>query len=108
MLSSQSAVYDPEELSLLGQILDVAVQSLPESMRTPYNCAQIARNILACAATGERDRVELELAAFEGNGRGMTDVWRRNDARVNEPHGGTRRHDVRSSDFRDNVRGHVN
>jgi hypothetical protein len=64
MLPSQSAVYYPEELSLLGQILDEAVQSLPASMRTPYNRAQIARNILTCAATGERDRVELELAAL--------------------------------------------
>jgi hypothetical protein len=34
MLPDQSAVYYPEELSLLGQILDQAVQSLPLSMRT--------------------------------------------------------------------------
>ena len=64
MLPSQSAVYYPEELSHLGQILDEAVQSLPASMRTPYNCTQVARNILACAATGKRNRIELELAAF--------------------------------------------
>jgi hypothetical protein len=32
MLPDQSAVYYPEELSLLGQILDQAVQSLPLSM----------------------------------------------------------------------------
>jgi hypothetical protein len=43
MLSDQSAVYYPEELSLLGQILDQAVQSLPLSMRTPQNRAAIAK-----------------------------------------------------------------
>jgi hypothetical protein len=64
MLPNQSAVYYPEELSLLGQILDQAVQSLPLSMRTPQNRAAIAKNILACAAAGERDPIELRLAAL--------------------------------------------
>lgn len=64
MLPTQSAVYDPEELSLLGQVLDETVQSLPVRMRTPSNRVEIARNILACAARGERDPVELELAAL--------------------------------------------
>jgi len=63
-LPDQSAVYYSEELSLLGQILDQAVQSLPLSMRTPQNRAAIAKNILACAATGERDAIELRLAAL--------------------------------------------
>jgi hypothetical protein len=54
MLPDQSAVYYPEELSLLGQILDQGVQSLPLSMRTPQNSAAIAKNMLACAANGER------------------------------------------------------
>jgi hypothetical protein len=65
MLPDQSAVYYPEELSLLGQIiLDQAVQSLPLRMRTPQNRAAIAKNILACAAVGERDPIELRLAAL--------------------------------------------
>jgi hypothetical protein len=64
MLPDQSAVYYPEELSLLERILDQAVQSLPLSMRTPQNRAAIAKNILACAATGERDPIELRLAAL--------------------------------------------
>ena len=63
-MPEQSAVYYPEELSLLGQILDQAVQSLPLSMRTPQNRAAIARSILACAAAGERDPTELRLAAL--------------------------------------------
>ena len=63
MLPDQSGVYDPEELSLLGQTLDQAVQSLPLSMRTPQNCTAFAKN-MACAATGERDPIELRLAAL--------------------------------------------
>ena len=75
MLPDQSAVYYPEELSLLGQILDQAVQLLPLSMRTPQNRAAIAKKILACAATGERDPDELRRAAlinFEDHCRGVT------------------------------------
>ena len=63
MLRARSVIYYPEELSLLGHILDQAIESLPAAMRTPYNQTEIARNILACAATGERDPIELELAA---------------------------------------------
>jgi len=64
VLPDQSAVYYPEELSLLGQILDQAVQSLPLNVRTPQNRAAIAKNILARAARGERDPDELRLAAL--------------------------------------------
>jgi hypothetical protein len=64
MLPEQSAVYYPEELSLLGQILDQPVQSSPLSRRTPQNRAAIAKNILVCAATGERDPIELRLASL--------------------------------------------
>jgi hypothetical protein len=64
MLPDQSAVYYPEELSLFGQILDQAVQSLPLNMRTPQNRAAIAKNILAVAVTGERDPIEIRLAAL--------------------------------------------
>jgi hypothetical protein len=63
MLREPSVIYDPEELSLLGHILDQAIESLPAAMRTPYTRTEIARNILARAATGERDPIELELAA---------------------------------------------
>ena len=64
MSSNQGAVFYPEDLSLLGQVLDRAVQSLPTKLRTPHNRAVLARRIVACAATGERDPVELELAAL--------------------------------------------
>ena len=64
MLPDQCAVYYPEELSLLGEVLDQVVQLLPRSMLTPHIHAAIAKNILACAATGERDPNELRLAAL--------------------------------------------
>jgi hypothetical protein len=61
---SEGAVYLPEELSLLGEVLDQVVQSLPPNLRTPFNRVEIARNILACAVTGERDLDALRRAAF--------------------------------------------
>ena len=64
MSANQGAVYYPEDLSLLGEVLDRLVQSLPRKMRTRANLAEIAKSILVCAATGQRDPVELELAAW--------------------------------------------
>jgi len=63
MLREQSIVYYPEELSLLGHILDQVLESLPMAMRTPYNRTEIAKILLACVATGERDPIKLTLAA---------------------------------------------
>ena len=71
MLREQSIVYYPEELSLLGHILDQVLESLPVAMRTPYNRTEIARNILACAATDERDPIELELKSVEAFRRAL-------------------------------------
>jgi hypothetical protein len=42
MLREQSIVYYPEELSLLGHILDQVLESLPAAMRTPCNRTEIA------------------------------------------------------------------
>ena len=64
MLPNESAVYYPEELSLLGQVLDQVIRSLPPNLRTPYNRAAIAKNILARAATGQRDPDELRRSAL--------------------------------------------
>jgi hypothetical protein len=66
MLREQSIVYYPEELALLGRILDQALESLPVAMRTPYNRTEIAKSLLACVATGERDPIKLTLAATIG------------------------------------------
>ncbi|WOH46927.1 hypothetical protein [Bradyrhizobium sp. sBnM-33] len=64
MLCEQSVVYDPEELSLFGDVFDRAVASLPAAMCTPFNQAEVARGIFARAAAGERDPSQLELAAL--------------------------------------------
>ena len=64
MSCDQGVVYYPDELSLLGQVLDQVVQSLPPNLRTPYNRTEIAKNILVCASTGERDPDELRRAAL--------------------------------------------
>src|SRR5262245_30056258 len=63
-LSGRSAVYCPEDLALLGTILDQVVQSLPPDLRTAHHRAALARNIFACAATGERDPEQLRRAAL--------------------------------------------
>lgn len=64
MLSNEGAVYDPEELALLGNVLDHVMRSLPPNLQTPSNRLAIARNILACAHRGERDPRALERAAL--------------------------------------------
>jgi hypothetical protein len=66
MLCSQSAAYGPEELELLGQVLDSAVESLPPALRTASTCKAMARNILSLAATGVRDPLLLQQAATTG------------------------------------------
>jgi hypothetical protein len=63
MLRDKGVVLNPEELSLLGDVFDQAMVSLPSAMRTRANRSEIAKNILAAAAAGERDPIELELAA---------------------------------------------
>ena len=63
MLREQNVVYYPEELALLGHILDQVLESLPSAMRTPYNRVEIAKSLLACVATGERDPNKLKRAA---------------------------------------------
>jgi hypothetical protein len=63
MLREQGVVFCPEELSLLGGVFDQALASLPATMRTRANRSVIAKSILASAAAGERDPIELELAA---------------------------------------------
>jgi hypothetical protein len=53
MLREMSAVFDPEELSLLGSIFDQAVAALPAAMQTQSNRTEIAKIILGRAAAGE-------------------------------------------------------
>jgi hypothetical protein len=61
MLCERSAVYDPEELSVLGSIFDQAVAALPEIRRTSANRTEIAKIILGCAADGELENLGLMI-----------------------------------------------
>jgi hypothetical protein len=61
MLCERSAVYDPEELSVLGSIFDQAVAALPEIRRTPANRTEIAKIILGRAAVGELENLGLMI-----------------------------------------------
>ena len=62
-MSDHDVAYSPEELASFKAVFDEAIASLSPLMLTTRNRLQIAQNVLACAATGERDRVELGLAA---------------------------------------------
>ena len=64
MFGNSAGIYAPEELLLFRRIFENAFGSLPAAMRTSENRSRIARSILECAATGERDPVELRIAAL--------------------------------------------
>jgi hypothetical protein len=78
MSRERSAVYEPEELALLGRIFDQSVAALPAAMRTPANRTEIARIILGRAAAGELEPAPLvKLAAWVERGdshRSLEDV----------------------------------
>lgn len=59
MLPEMSAVFEPEELSLLGSIFDQAVAALPATMQTQTNRTEIAKIILERAAAGELHLTDL-------------------------------------------------
>lgn len=58
------AVYQPELIRLMKAVLDDAIAALPESRRTSTMMADMASQILARAAKGERDPVALKKAAL--------------------------------------------
>ncbi|MCC8954640.1 hypothetical protein H8B02_14685 [Bradyrhizobium sp. Pear77] len=45
-MKQYSGVFDPEELSILGNLFDGAITALPPSMRTPENRTAVAKLIL--------------------------------------------------------------
>jgi hypothetical protein len=57
-------IYTREELMLFRRVFESAMASLPAKMQTNRNRSCMAHNLLACAATGERDPVELRVAAL--------------------------------------------
>jgi hypothetical protein len=66
-MRERSAVYEPEQLSLLGSIFDETVAALPVGMRTPANRIEIAKIILRRTAEDEVELASLIklMAAFD-------------------------------------------
>ena len=58
------AVFQPDLIKLMKAVLNDAAATLPESKRTSTMMAEIASQILACAAKGERDPAALKIAAL--------------------------------------------
>ena len=58
------AVFQPELIELMRAVLDDAAAMLPEAKRTSAMKAEIASNILASAAKGERNPIALRIAAL--------------------------------------------
>jgi len=63
-MGATGAVFQPELIELMRAVLDDAAVMLTEAKRTSAMKAEIASNILACAAKGERDPVALRIAAL--------------------------------------------
>ncbi|THD45513.1 MAG: hypothetical protein E8A46_28720 [Bradyrhizobium sp.] len=63
-MNAHGAVYPPELIELMKAVLDAATATLPEGKRTSAMKAQIASEILACAAKGQRDPVALKVAGL--------------------------------------------
>ena len=63
-MGEHGAVFQPELIKLMKVVLDDASATLPEWKRTSAMMAEIACQILACAAKGERDPARLRVAAM--------------------------------------------
>jgi len=63
-VNPRAAVFQPELIELMKAVLEDAAAMLPEAKRTSAMKAEIASQILACAATGERDPIVLKMAAL--------------------------------------------
>jgi hypothetical protein len=64
VMGTKGAVFQPELIQLMKAVLDDVVAALPESKRTSARMADMAAQILACAAKGERDPAILKRAAL--------------------------------------------
>jgi hypothetical protein len=60
----RDVAYSQKELASFKAVFEDAIASLSPMMVTTCNRLQVAQSILACAANGERDPIELRLAAL--------------------------------------------
>jgi hypothetical protein len=63
-MKPKGAVFQPELIELMTSVLNDATATLPESKRTSVIKAEIASNILAWAAKGERNPAVLKMRAL--------------------------------------------
>jgi hypothetical protein len=63
-MRATGAVFQPELIKLMREVLDDATAMLPEAKRTSSMKAEIASHILASAANGERDPKALKASAL--------------------------------------------
>jgi hypothetical protein len=63
-VTSTGTHFPPELIDLMKIVLDSSYATLPEAKQTSANKAEMASQILACAANGERNPIALKLAAL--------------------------------------------
>ena len=63
-MNPRGAVFQPDLIELMKSILDEVAMALPEAKRTSATKAEIASQILACAAKGERNPMTLKIAGL--------------------------------------------
>ena len=63
-MGATGAAFQPELIELMRAVLDDTTAALPEAKRTSTMKAEMASQILACAAKGERDPATLKIAAL--------------------------------------------
>jgi len=63
-MNPTGVAFQPEIIQLMRTVLDDATATLPEAKRTSIMKAEIASQILACAAKGERDPLVLRTSAL--------------------------------------------
>jgi hypothetical protein len=63
-VNPKGAVFQPDLIELMQAVLDDATATLPQSKRTSAIKAEMASNILAGAAKGERNPFALKMRAL--------------------------------------------
>ena len=63
-MTNHEVLYSSNELAIFKTVFEDAISSLSPSMLASCNRLQVAQNILSRAAAGERDPIELGLAAL--------------------------------------------
>jgi len=63
-MTNQEVLYSSNELAIFKTVFEDAIGSLSPSMLASCNRLQVAQNILSRAAAGERNPIELGLAAL--------------------------------------------